>query len=110
MNFLTGIINHKVAINLLRTHFEKQIKEKVTDFEVNYNAEKQTIYFTIKGKKYLFDNPMLKEALINSTKTMLKKADKLLYLKLLIDTENNINANIYIIDVNNERVCLTKKL
>lgn len=108
MNFLTGIINHKVAISLLRSHFEKQIGEKILCFEVHYNVEKQIIFFIIKDKKYLFDNAMLKDLLISSTKGMLKGADKLIYLKLVIDDESKITANVYIIDTNNNRKCLIK--
>jgi len=110
MNLLKGIINYKVAISLLRNHFAKELQTEVTDFKVSYNPEKQNVYFTIKGKKYLFDNDLLKTALISNTKGLLNKTDKLVFLELEISAENIVQANIYIIDEFGNQKCLTKNL
>jgi hypothetical protein len=108
MNFLTGLINYKTAINLLRVQFSKELKKDVKEFDLKYSPVSNIIKIVIDNKEYLFENAMLENGLKMGFKSMLKHKEKFVFLSVEVRNEHDIKANVYYIDANNERKFLTK--
>lgn len=92
---LGQLINPKVAIKAVRTQCEKQTKQKVSDFNIIYNAKKDEIIFLINGVQYLFPSDMLRTAIKGQAEANLDPNKELTIVKLDIDKENNIDAYLY---------------
>jgi hypothetical protein len=109
MNLLKTLINPKLAAGLIRSQIERQLKVKVPEFTINYSPKLDAIFFTLNGLQYEFDNDIMKSQIKEAVKDMLKKGEKLEFIKVEITAENEVSAKVYFIDIDLNKKCITKK-
>jgi|GEM_PF-2048574 hypothetical protein len=97
MSLFGGLINPKLALNMVRKALESQFKEKIDDFSIIYYADKNIIKFFVKSSLFDYDNPSIKNIIRKQIDDTLKKGQILDFVKIDVKTDSII-ARVYYIE------------